>query len=133
MGTDRPTGIYAFMDEYAVVLLGARTRLGIRVPQEVALVTGPLLSEETELLWLLDFTLVGQLEHLLERCCLLRAFIFTKNATSGTKAVYLIGFARLPPGYTNSHYNLGRNPNIRHTRRPFQIVGAIILNKRLTR
>ena len=68
MGTDRPTGIYAFMDEYAVVLLGALTRLGIRVPQEVALVTGPLLSEETELLWLLDFTLVGQLEHLLERC-----------------------------------------------------------------
>jgi DNA-binding LacI/PurR family transcriptional regulator len=35
---DRPTGVYAFSDEYAVVLLGALTRLGIRVPQEVALV-----------------------------------------------------------------------------------------------
>ena len=33
VGTDRPTGIYAFSDEYAVVLLGALTRLGIRVPQ----------------------------------------------------------------------------------------------------
>ncbi len=38
MGADRPTGIYAFSDEYAVVLLGALTRVGIRVPQEVALV-----------------------------------------------------------------------------------------------
>jgi len=38
VGTDRPTGIYAFSDEYAVVLLGALTRLGIRVPQEVAIV-----------------------------------------------------------------------------------------------
>ncbi len=38
MGADRPTGIYAFSDEYAVVLLGALTRLGIRVPQEVAIV-----------------------------------------------------------------------------------------------
>jgi DNA-binding LacI/PurR family transcriptional regulator len=38
MGADRPTGIYAFSDEYAVVLLGALTRLGIHVPQEVALV-----------------------------------------------------------------------------------------------
>jgi len=38
MGADRPTGIYAFSDEYAVVLLGALTRLGIQVPQEVALV-----------------------------------------------------------------------------------------------
>jgi len=37
-GPDRPTGIYTFSDEYAVVLLGALTRLGIRVPQEVALV-----------------------------------------------------------------------------------------------
>ena len=37
-GPDRPTGIYAFSDEYAAVLLGALTRLGIRVPQEVALV-----------------------------------------------------------------------------------------------
>ncbi len=38
MGADRPTGIYAFSDEYAVVLLGALARLGIRVPQEVALI-----------------------------------------------------------------------------------------------
>jgi DNA-binding LacI/PurR family transcriptional regulator len=38
VSTDRPTGIYAFSDDYAVVLLGALTRLGIRVPQEVALV-----------------------------------------------------------------------------------------------
>jgi len=38
VGPDRPTGVYAFSDEYAVVLLGALTRLGIRVPQEVALV-----------------------------------------------------------------------------------------------
>jgi LacI family transcriptional regulator len=38
MGADRPTGIYAFSDEYAVVLLGGLTRLGIHVPQEVALV-----------------------------------------------------------------------------------------------
>ncbi len=38
MGPDRPTGVYAFSDEYALVLLGALTRLGIRVPQEVALV-----------------------------------------------------------------------------------------------
>jgi DNA-binding LacI/PurR family transcriptional regulator len=38
IGTDRPTGIYAFSDEYAVVLLGALTHLGIRVPLEIALV-----------------------------------------------------------------------------------------------
>jgi LacI family transcriptional regulator len=38
VGPDRPTGVYAFSDEYAVVLLGALNRLGIRVPQEVALV-----------------------------------------------------------------------------------------------
>jgi DNA-binding LacI/PurR family transcriptional regulator len=38
VGLDHPTGIYAFSDEYAVVLLGALTRLGIRVPQEVAIV-----------------------------------------------------------------------------------------------
>ena len=38
VGADRPTGVYAFSDEYAVVLLGALTRLGIRVPQEVAIV-----------------------------------------------------------------------------------------------
>jgi len=38
VGPDRPTGVYAFSDEYAVVLLGALTRLGIHVPQEVALV-----------------------------------------------------------------------------------------------
>ena len=37
-GPDRPTGIYAFSDEYAAVLLSALTRLDIRVPQEVALV-----------------------------------------------------------------------------------------------
>lgn len=36
--SDRPTGIYAFSDEYALTLLGALTRLGIQVPQEVALV-----------------------------------------------------------------------------------------------
>ena len=35
---DRPTGIYAFSDEYAVALLGALTRKEIQVPQEVALV-----------------------------------------------------------------------------------------------
>ena len=38
VGADRPMGVYAFSDEYAVVLLGALTRLGIRVPQEVALI-----------------------------------------------------------------------------------------------
>ncbi|MBV9229960.1 MAG: LacI family DNA-binding transcriptional regulator [Chloroflexi bacterium] len=38
VGPHRPTGIYAFNDELAVVLLGALTRLGIQVPQEVALV-----------------------------------------------------------------------------------------------
>nr|HET6902724.1 LacI family DNA-binding transcriptional regulator [Ktedonobacteraceae bacterium] len=38
LGPERPTGIYAFSDEYAVVLLGALTRLGIRVPQDVGLV-----------------------------------------------------------------------------------------------
>jgi len=38
VGADRPTGIYAFSDEYAAVLLGALTRHGIQVPQEVALV-----------------------------------------------------------------------------------------------
>jgi DNA-binding LacI/PurR family transcriptional regulator len=38
LGVDRPTGIYAFSDEYAVVLLGALTRSGIHVPQEIALV-----------------------------------------------------------------------------------------------
>lgn len=32
-----PTGIYAFSDEYAVRLLGAFARRGIRVPQEVAI------------------------------------------------------------------------------------------------
>lgn len=37
-GPDHPTGIYAFSDEYAVILLGALMRFGIRVPQEVALV-----------------------------------------------------------------------------------------------
>lgn len=38
MGSHRPTGIYAFNDEHAIVLLGALTCLGIRVPQEIALV-----------------------------------------------------------------------------------------------
>ena len=38
VGDDRPTGIYAFNDEYAVVVLGALTRLGIRAPQDVAVV-----------------------------------------------------------------------------------------------
>ena len=52
--------------------------------------TGPLLSEETELLWLWDFTLVGQLEHLLERCRLPRPFIFTKNVVSSKKAQLLL-------------------------------------------
>lgn len=33
----RPTAIYAFSDEYAVLLLGAFARRGIRVPQEVAI------------------------------------------------------------------------------------------------
>ena len=33
-----PTGIYAFSDEYALLLLGALTRRGIQVPQDVALV-----------------------------------------------------------------------------------------------
>src|SRR5947209_11447777 len=43
VGPDRPTGVYAFGDPYAAVLLGALTRLGIQVPQEVALVgTGNL-------------------------------------------------------------------------------------------
>src|SRR5581483_8423419 len=38
LGPHRPTGIYTFNDELAVVLLGALTRLRIQVPQEVALV-----------------------------------------------------------------------------------------------
>jgi DNA-binding LacI/PurR family transcriptional regulator len=43
VGTDHPTGIYAFGDPYAAVLLSALTRRGIRVPHEVALVgTGNL-------------------------------------------------------------------------------------------
>lgn len=35
---DRPTGVYAFGDLYAAVLLGALARSGIQVPQEVALI-----------------------------------------------------------------------------------------------
>ncbi|HLZ55470.1 MAG TPA: LacI family DNA-binding transcriptional regulator [Ktedonosporobacter sp.] len=35
---ERPTGIYAFSDEYAVLLLREFSRRGIRVPQDVALV-----------------------------------------------------------------------------------------------
>lgn len=43
VGPDRPTGIYAFGDAYAADLLGALTRYGIQVPQEIALVgTGNL-------------------------------------------------------------------------------------------
>lgn len=38
LSNQRPTGIYAFSDEYALVLLGALTRAGMRVPQDVALV-----------------------------------------------------------------------------------------------
>src|SRR5436305_8789692 len=37
-GSDRPTGIFAFSDEYAVVLLGALVRCGRQVSEEVALV-----------------------------------------------------------------------------------------------
>lgn len=37
-GADRPTGIYAYNDEYALLLLGALTDRGIRVPGEVAVV-----------------------------------------------------------------------------------------------
>ena len=37
-GEHRPTGIYAFNDEYGLLLLGALTRCGIQVPQEVAVV-----------------------------------------------------------------------------------------------
>jgi len=33
-----PTGIYTFNDEYALVLLATLTRLGLRVPQQVALI-----------------------------------------------------------------------------------------------
>jgi len=38
MDADRPTGVYAFDDQYGVALLSALTRSGIQVPQEVALV-----------------------------------------------------------------------------------------------
>jgi LacI family transcriptional regulator len=38
MDANRPTGVYAFGDQYAVALLSALTRSGIQVPQEVALV-----------------------------------------------------------------------------------------------
>ena len=37
-GDQRPTGIYAFNDEYGLLLLGALTRCGIQVPQEVGIV-----------------------------------------------------------------------------------------------
>lgn len=36
MGSSRPTGIYAYNDEYALLLLGALIDLGVEVPQEVA-------------------------------------------------------------------------------------------------
>lgn len=35
---EHPTGVYAFSDPYAIVLLGALTRQGMRIPQDVALV-----------------------------------------------------------------------------------------------
>ncbi len=38
MDAYRPTGIYGFGDQYAVILLSALIRCGIQVPQEVALV-----------------------------------------------------------------------------------------------
>ena len=37
-GADRPTGIYAYNDEYALLLLGALADRGIQVPEEVAVV-----------------------------------------------------------------------------------------------
>jgi LacI family transcriptional regulator len=37
-GADRPTGIYAYNDEYALLLLGALSDRGIQVPGEVAVV-----------------------------------------------------------------------------------------------
>ncbi len=37
-GADHPTGIYAFNDEYALLLLGALADRGRRVPQDVAVV-----------------------------------------------------------------------------------------------
>lgn len=38
MGADHPTGIYAFNDEYAMLLLGSLIRHGINVPQEVGII-----------------------------------------------------------------------------------------------
>lgn len=38
MGTDSPTGIYAYNDEYALLLLGALADRGRHVPQDVAVV-----------------------------------------------------------------------------------------------
>jgi DNA-binding LacI/PurR family transcriptional regulator len=38
MDADRPTGVYAFGDQYAVALLSALSRRGVQVPQEVAVV-----------------------------------------------------------------------------------------------
>jgi LacI family transcriptional regulator len=37
-GAERPTGIYAFNDEYALPLMGALSDRGIRVPQDIAIV-----------------------------------------------------------------------------------------------
>ena len=37
-GVDRPTGIYAYNDEYALLLLGALSDRGIQVPEDVAVV-----------------------------------------------------------------------------------------------
>lgn len=62
---DHPTGIYTFNDEYALYLLGALAREGIRVPQDLAIVgtdnlpfcegTWPLLTSVS-----LDGTGIGQ-------------------------------------------------------------------------
>ncbi len=37
-GTEHPTGIYAYNDEYALLLMGALTDRGIQIPRDVALV-----------------------------------------------------------------------------------------------
>jgi len=37
-GAQRPTGIYAYNDEYALLLLGALADRGIQVPRDVALI-----------------------------------------------------------------------------------------------
>ncbi len=37
-GTDHPTGLYAYNDEYALLLLGALIDRGIKIPQDVAVI-----------------------------------------------------------------------------------------------